>query len=193
VGRAGVSGFAFLDRDGDGVLDPDEPPVPGVSLRVGPWLVETDETGRYAVWDVVPFEALIIEVDPATTPDPQWTPAVPRYLLHPDPNRFVPVDIPFVQTVEVMGEVRRAPDGTALGGVEVLLESDDDAPPYSARTFSDGAFYLMGVRPGVYRVTVAPATREAFRLAVEDLLIEVGPGQTSMVEGIVLWVRQREN
>jgi hypothetical protein len=190
VGRAGVSGLAFLDRDGDGVLDADEPPVPGVSLRVGPWLVETDDAGRYAVWDVVPFEALVIEVHPATTPDPQWTPAVPRYLLHPDPNRFVPVDIPFVQTVEVMGEVRQAPDGTPLAGVDVVLEPEDESPPYAARTFSDGAFYLMGVRPGVYRVTIAPATREAFGLEVEDLLIEVAAGQTSMLDGIVLWARR---
>jgi hypothetical protein len=192
VGRAGVSGLAFLDRDGDGTLDPDEPPVPGVSLRVGPWLVETDDAGRYAVWDVVPFEALIIEVNPATTPDPQWTPAVPRYLLHPDPNRFVPVDIPFVQTVEVMGEVRQAPEGTPLSGVEVVLEPDDDSPPYTTRTFSDGAFYLMGIRPGVYRVTITPATRAAFDLEVEDLLIEVAAGQTSTVEGVVLWARRGE-
>lgn len=190
VGRAGVSGLAFLDRDGDGTLDPDEPPVPGVQLRVGPWIVETDEAGRYGVWDVVPFEALVIEVSQATTPDPQWTAAVPRYLLHPDPNRFVTVDIPFVQTVEVMGEVRRAPDGTALAGIEVVLEPEDESEPYATRTFSDGAFYVMGVRPGVYRVTIAPAARAAFRLEVEDLLIEVAAGQAAMLEGIVVWVRR---
>lgn len=192
VGRAGVSGVAFLDQDGDGVRDPDEPPVPGVSLRVGPWIIETDETGSYAVWDVVPFEALVIEVNPATTPDPQWTPAVPRYLLHPDPNRFVRVDLPFVQTVEATGEVRLAPAGTLVAGIHVMLEPQDGAEPYTARTFSDGAFYLMGIRPGVYRVTITPESRNAFSVEADDLLIEVATGEASMAEGIVLWVRRTD-
>jgi hypothetical protein len=50
----------------------------------------------------------------------------------------------------------------------------------------------MGIRPGVYRVTITPATRAAFDLEVEDLLIEVAAGQTSTVEGVVLWARRGE-
>jgi hypothetical protein len=193
IGRSGVTGTVFLDLNGNGVRDPAEPPVVGALVRVGPWIAEADANGRYTVWDVVPFEALVIEVDAGSAADPQWTPSVVRYLLNPDPNQFIPVDIPFVQTVEAMGEVRQAPEGTPLPGIDVVLEPTDGSEPYAARTFSDGAFYLMGIRPGVYRVTIAPAVREALNLEVEDLLIEVAAGQTAPTSGIVLWVRRVEN
>jgi hypothetical protein len=193
LGRAGVTGVAFLDLDGDGVRDPGEPPVVGALVRVGPWVAEADVNGRYTVWDVVPFETLLIEVDPGSAADPLWVPSALRYVLHPDPNQFVPVDIPFVQTVEAMGEVRLAPEGTPVAGIHVMLEPQDGSEPYIARTFSDGAFYLMGIRPGVYRVTITPTARAAFGLKSDDLLIEVVRGQTTVAEGIVLRVRRGEN
>jgi hypothetical protein len=192
LGRAGVTGIVFLDLDGDGVRDPDEPPVVGAVVRVGPWVAQADANGRYTVWDVVPFEALVIEVDPGSAADPLWVPSALRYVLNPDPNQFVPVDIPFVQTVEATGEVRLAPAGTLVAGIHVMLEPQDGSEPYTARTFSDGAFYLMGIRPGVYRVTITPESRNAFGVEADDLLIEVATGEASMAEGIVLWVRRTD-
>lgn len=191
VGRSGVAGTVFLDLDGDGVYDAGEPPVPGARLRVGPWYVVADELGTFATWDVVPFEALEITVDPTSGTDAQWTPSATRFVVRPDPNRFQRVDIPFVQTAEAMGEVRLLPANTPVAGITVVLEPEDGSEPYTARTFSDGVFYLMGIRPGVYRVTVPPAQREMFRLDVEDVLIEVVAGETTVVEGVVLWATRR--
>lgn len=192
IGRAGITGTVFLDRNGNGVRDPGEPPVVGALVRVGPWVAEADANGRYTVWDVVPFERLLIEVDPGSAANPQWQPSALRYVVNPDPNQFVPVDIPFAQTVEVIGEVRQAPDGAPLAGIEVVLEPEDGSEPYSARTFADGGFYMMSVRPGVYRVTIAAAAREAYRVEVDERSIEIAAGQTTM-EGVVLRVRSAEN
>jgi len=86
-----------------------------------------------------------------------------------------------------------APEGTPVAGIHVMLEPQDGSEPYTARTFSDGAFYLMGIRPGVYRVTITPTARAAFGLKSDDLLIEVVRGQTTVAEGIVLRVRRGEN
>jgi hypothetical protein len=186
VGRSGVAGAVFVDLDGDGALDPEEPPVPGARLRVGPWLVEADDAGGYAIWDVVPFEALIVEVDPRSAPDPQWVPAAGRYLVRPDPNRFQPLNIPFVQTAEVTGEVRLLPANTPVAGVEVRFEPEDGSEPYTARSFSDGAFYLMGIRPGRYRVTVSRQVQETYGVVSEDAEFIVEAGRTTVVEGIEL-------
>lgn len=191
VGRSGVAGTVFLDLDGDGVYDADEPPVPGARLRVGPWYVLADESGGFATWDLVPFETLDITVDAASGPNAQWTPAATRYVVRPDPNRFQRVNIPYVQTAEAMGELRLLPDNLALAGVVVVFEPEDGSEPSVARTFSDGVFYLMGLRPGVYRVTVSPSQQAQLGLDVEDTLIEVVAGQTTMVEGIVLWATRR--
>lgn len=186
IGRSGVSGTVFLDDNGNGRFDPGEQPVPGALIRVGPWVVDSDESGRYTVWDVVPFEQLVIEVDPNSAGDPLWVPAALRYLLYPDPNRFAPVDIPFVQTAEVMGRLLLQPSGRPVPSTEVLLIPEDGAEPYRTVTFADGGFYVMGVRPGRYRVTLSPEVQEAYGVVSEDAAFTVEPGRTSVVEGIVV-------
>jgi len=189
IGRSGVSGTVFLDDNGNGRFDPGEQPVPGALIRVGPWVIDSDESGRYTVWDVVPFEQLVIEVDPNSAGDPLWVPAALRYVLYPDPNRFAPVDIPFVQTAEVMGRLLLQPSGRPVPSTEVLLVPDDGGEPIRTVTFADGGFYVMGVRPGRYRVTLGPEVQEAYGVVSEDAVFTVEPGRTSVVEGIVvsLW------
>jgi len=193
LGRSGVTGFAFLDANGNGVRDANEPGLPGIRVRVGAWLVRTDDVGRFRVWDVTPFEPLVIEVDPGSAADPQWVPAHDRYLVSPGPNRFMPVEIPFLQTVEVTGTVQLEPGGTPLGGVEVVLVPVDDGPSYRAPVFSDGAYYLMGVRPGVYRASLAPRVAERLRLVADPvrLTIPIAPTVT-FVEADAIRVRRAD-
>jgi hypothetical protein len=181
IGRSGVTGFAFLDTNGNGVRDPDEPGLPGIRVRVGAWLARTDERGRFRVWDVTPFEPLSIEVDPSSATDPQWVPTHQQFLLAPGPNRFMPIEVPFLQTVEVSGTVQLEPEGTSLGGVEVVLEPEGDGPTYRAPVFSDGGYYLMGVRPGTYRVSLAPRVVERLRLVSEPVRLEIPISPTVMI------------
>lgn len=186
IGRAGVSGIVFLDTNGNGQFDAGEPPVPGAQIRVGPWVTEADETGRYGVWDVVPFEQLVIQVNPNSARDPLWVPAVLRYVLSPDPNRFVTVDIPFVQTSEVIGEIRLQPSGAPVPSTEVLLVPDDGSEPIRVVTFADGGFYAMHVRPGRYRATLSPEIQEAYGVVSEDAVFTVEAGGARVVEGVVV-------
>jgi hypothetical protein len=191
LGRSGVTGVAFLDTNGNGLRDPNEPGLPGIRVRVGAWLARTDEAGRFRVWDVTPFEPLSIEVDPGSAADPQWVPTHQQFLLAPGPNRFMPIEVPFVQTVEVSGTVRLDPDSTPLGGVEVVLEPVDDGPTYRAPVFADGEYYLMGVRPGVYRASLAPRVAERLHLVSVPVRIEIPVSPTvTIVEADPLRVRR---
>jgi len=193
LGRSGVTGFAFLDTNGNGVRDPNEPGLPGIRVRVGAWMVRTDEDGRFRVWDVTPFEPLVIYVDPGSAADPQWVPTHEQYLVAPGPNRFMPIEVPFLQTVEVSGTVQLEPERTPLGGVEVVLEPLDDGPTYRAPVFSDGGYYLMGVRPGTYRVSLSPRVAERLHLITDPvrLVIPISPTVTA-VEVDVLRARRAE-
>jgi len=186
IGRSGVSGIVFIDQNGNGRFDLGEPPVPGARIRVGPWVAEADESGRYTVWDVVPFEQLVIQVDPNSARDPLWVPAVLRYVLNPDPNRFASVDIPFVQTSEVVGELRLQPTGAPLPSTEVMLIPDDGSEPYRVVTFADGGFYAMNVRPGRYRATLSPEVQNAYGVVSEDAVFTVEAGGSGVVEGVVV-------
>jgi len=109
------------------------------------------------------------------------------------PNRFMPIEVPFLQTVEVSGTVQLEPERTPLGGVEVVLEPLDDGPTYRAPVFSDGGYYLMGVRPGTYRVSLSPRVAERLHLITDPvrLVIPISPTVTA-VEVDVLRARRAE-
>src|SRR5205807_5769668 len=60
--RAGLTGRVFLDENGDGRWDPGEPVVPGVRVLVGTNTATSDSSGCFRVWDLVPFEPVLVTV-----------------------------------------------------------------------------------------------------------------------------------
>ncbi|MBE0595104.1 MAG: carboxypeptidase regulatory-like domain-containing protein, partial [Gemmatimonadales bacterium] len=187
LGRAGIVGEVFVDFNGNGLADPGESRVPNVTVRVGPLAARTDAEGRFAVWDLMPFEPLILEVDANTVRDPLWVPATPRLLVRPDPNTFTPIPVPLVQAGEVSGVVLLGEDGVALRGVQVELRNQDTGDVYGTSTFSDGSFYVMGVRPGRYLATVEERVQDLLSLSVQPAEFEVLPtSDGAIVEGVVI-------
>jgi hypothetical protein len=192
LGRAGIVGEVFVDANGNGVADPGESRVSNVSVRVGPLATRTDAEGRFAVWDLMPFEPLILEVDANSVRDPLWVPATPRVLVRPDPNTFTPIPVPLVQAGEVSGMVVLGADEVALRGVRVELRNRDTGDVYSTSTFSDGSFYVMGVRPGRYLATVVEGVQEILSISVRPAEFEVLPtSDGAIVEGIVIRAGRR--
>jgi len=192
LGRAGIVGEVFVDANGNGVADPGESRVSNVSVRVGPLATRTDAEGRFAVWDLMPFEPLILEVDANSVRDPLWVPATPRVLVRPDPNTFTPIPVPLVQAGEVSGMAVLGADEVALRGVRVELRNRDTGDVYATSTFSDGSFYVMGVRPGRYLATVVEGVQEILSISVRPAEFEVLPtSDGAIVEGIVIRAGRR--
>jgi len=192
VGRSGLSGVAFQDLNGDDVLDPGEPVISGVRIRTPGGTIRTGADGAYEIWDLVPFETMVVEVDPASGPGGQWTPTRTRFVLRPDPNQFTMLDIPFARTVEVLGEVRLQPSGRRMAGLDVILLDESGNEAYRATTFTDGVFYFMGVRPGRYRAVAAPEGLATRGLGAEALVVEVRPTAEGLVEDVILWIGPEE-
>ena len=187
LGRSGIVGEVFVDANGNGIADPGESRVPNVTVRVGPLAARTDADGRFAVWDLVPFEPLILEVDANSVSDPLWIPATPRLLVRPDPNTFTPIPVALVQAGEVSGVVLLGEDGAVLRGVQVELRNRDTGDVYTTSTFSDGSFYVMGVRPGRYFATVEERVKDLLSLSVMSTEFEVLPtSDGAIVEGVVI-------
>src|SRR5207248_5878004 len=61
--RAGLTGRVFLDENGDGRWEAGEPVVPGVRVLVGTSSASSDSSGWFRVWDLVPFEPVLVTVD----------------------------------------------------------------------------------------------------------------------------------
>ena len=158
--RAGIAGRVFLDENGNGLHDPGEPGLPRVRVQVGSASAISDTTGRYHIWDVVPFEPVAVRVDSLTFDSPLWVANRTEVYVVPPPNQFTPLDIPLVVGSVVEGRVARTFGGEVQGvaGAEVTLTDVRSGAVRSVTTFTDGTFYTLGIVPGEYDVTLSPTT-----------------------------------
>jgi hypothetical protein len=174
LGRAGVTGILFRDDNGNGLQDPGEPGIPGIPVVVGGWPAETDASGRFAAWGLMPVEPLQIDFDTLSFEDPQLVLPAPVLRVRPAPNAFGSVSIPVVVGAEVSGYVLLGTE--ALAGVPVILRELNTGHEITVRTFSDGAFYRAAVPPGEYEVTLPEALLVELRVSAPLLHIFVPPG-----------------
>jgi len=177
--RSGVSGRVFLDENADGVQNPGERGIPGVRVRVGTSTAVSDSDGEFRVWDIVPFEPVSVQVDSLSLSSPLLVPAFASALLEPGPNRFRGLNIPVVQAGVVEGRVSRDEGGRRVGVPGVTLRLTDRRRGGGAgqrfTTFSDGAFYVLGVKPGDYDLTVDAAVLDALQATAAPLRVTLAP------------------
>ncbi len=167
--RGGVTGRIFLDENGNGKFDRDEPPLPGVRIVVGPVYATSDSNGAYRVWDLLPYEPTAVTVDSTSLASPLWVPAFAAASVEMSPNRYRTLDIPVVPGGVVEGKVSwtLAPatdDSASLGrpydptaGIVLVFTHKTTGDRRLVTTFSDGTFYAMGIRPGEWTIAVDPS------------------------------------
>jgi hypothetical protein len=167
--RGGVTGRVFLDLNGNGRFDRDEQQLPGVRVVVGPTFAFSDSTGAYHVWDLLPFEPTQLTVDSTTLASPLWVPAFAGASVEPSPNRYRRLDVPVLPGGAAEGRIvwadrpadAAAPidssavlPGRPAAGVVLVLRHPASGEQRVITTFSDGGFYVMGLRPGDWELTV---------------------------------------
>jgi hypothetical protein len=165
--RAGISGRVFLDANGDGRWQQDERTISGVRVRAGFVTALSDSSGRYRIWDLPAFEPVLVAVDSSTLVSPLWTPAYNSVSVETGPNRFRGVDIPIVPAGVIEGRVvRQTVDSiVAVPGLRLLLRRHGSSQTVQLVTFSDGGFYLIGVKPGTYELSVEPGALARLELS----------------------------
>jgi len=194
--RGGISGYVFVDENGNGDLDPGEKGLGGVRLVVGDRAVTTDARGRHTSWDLVPFEPVEIWADSTSIDDPTLVPARNAVRVTVPPASFRRVNVPVSPSREISGMVLRVDGGAtsplAYAHLELVDTRTGQVRPI--RTFSDGAFYEAGVRPGSYVLRFAAGYLDQSGLIPEkvEVALEVGSGAaTAAVDPIVLRVTSR--
>ena len=162
TGRGGLSGTAFIDRNGNGWRDPDEPPVAGLKLRTADKVAETDAQGRYSLWNLAPFDAADVQLVPASLENPLLVPRFTMASIHVMPNGFREINIPMTPGIEVMGRIVDV-DATiapAFGSLPLALRNLTTGRIFETQTFQDGRFYFMALPPGEYEVIIDGAVLE---------------------------------
>src|SRR6266496_4229554 len=171
--RSGLSGRVFMDVNANGIRDIGEAPVANARVLVGTLAAQTDSVGAYHVWDLVPFEPVLVSLDSLSLESPLLVPLFARTSIVPGPNRFRSLDIPVVEAGIIEGRVVR--NGAGVGGVTLLLTERRSGTRRTLVTFNDGAFYLMGVKPGDYELTVAAQVLDALAVDAEPLRFSLAP------------------
>jgi len=194
IERAGVAGRVFLDQNENGRYDPGEPPVPGVRVIVGSQPVVSDSSGAFRVWDLMPFEPVDVLVDSLSIDSPLLVPAFATATLIPNPNRFRTLDVPIVTAGVIEGRVWRAIGGTRepMDALLLVLTERRTGARRRFASFSDGTFYLMGVKAGDYELTVDDASLAGVALAASRLHFTMTPEAVSAGRaGLDLLLRPR--
>jgi hypothetical protein len=171
--RSGLSGRVFMDLNANGVRDAGEPGVANARVLIGSLSARTDSTGAYHVWDLVPFEPVMVSLDSVSLESPLLVPLFARTSIVPGPNRFRSLDIPVVEAGVIEGRVVR--NGAGVGGVTLRLTDRRSGTRRALVTFNDGAFYLMGVKPGDYELTVEEPVLDALAVDAEPVRFSLAP------------------
>jgi hypothetical protein len=161
LGLSGVEGHVFRDLDADGKQGPGDEPIAGATVRIGGLMTQTDSAGRYSMWNVLPYQAVSVQLDTLTLEDPSWVPALPTRALRPSPQQYTNIEFALVRTREVAGLLTPGARVPMPAGVGVELRDVASGAIHTARTFSDGAFYFSRVRPGMYRLTLTATSSAA--------------------------------
>lgn len=171
--RSGLSGHVFMDLNANGIRDLGEPAVADAHVLVGSLSAHTDSRGAYRVWDLVPFEPVIVSLDSTSLDSPLLVPLFARTSIVPGPNRFRSLDIPVVEAGVIEGRVLR--NNAGVGGVTLILTERRTGTARTLVTFNDGAFYLMGVKPGDYEMRVAEQVLDALAVDAEPVRFSLAP------------------
>lgn len=192
VERAGLSGRVFLDQNGDGRWTPGETLLAGVRLRAGYVTAVSDSAGRYRVWDLPSFEPVLVAIDSTTLASPLWIPTHGAVSVETGPNRFRELDIPILPGGVLDGRVVRETPTSSMpvAGVRLRLTRRGGEEVRTLTSFSDGGFYLMGVKPGEYELAVEPGDLERLGLADAPLLLSMpADPEGATVAGLELRLR----
>lgn len=181
LGRAGIAGTVYDDLDGDGTRDPEEPAIPGAAVNVGATRVPAGPDGTFRTWLLQPYDAMPVALDSLSVPFDRVA-ARPLDIVRPSPNLFTRIDIPVIRTREVTGIVESRA-GLPLGGVSVEVLDDEGRTVAGSRTFRDGEFYIPRLRPGSWRIRIAPSSLAALGAVAEpaELAFVVPAGEDSAV------------
>jgi len=170
--RSGLSGRVFMDLNANGIRDVGEPAVANAHVLVGSLSARTDSSGAYRVWDLVPFEPVIVSLDSVSLDSPLFVPLFARTSI---------VRGPIASAVSTSGGRSRRHRGPSRpqrrGSRRRDAHSHGSAQRHPAHlvTFNDGAFYLMGVKPGDYELTVAEQVLDALAVDAEPVRFSLAP------------------
>lgn len=152
-----VEGIAFLDRNQNGVLDNDEPPLrKAIMILDGSTTFETDENGYYALHGLNPGEHQIC-LNPLY--EVIYLPQIPVTSVTIKQYQTVRLDLPFIRSQNITGILYfdqnkngiREPDELNLAGIPINITNTETNETFQTYSNRDGQFIFYQLSPGAYQ------------------------------------------
>lgn len=172
---------AFIDQNGDGIRQPNEPAAPNVALEGGPRRgVVTGPDGRVLITGLGAGPTAHMDVNLERLENPSVSTPPTRLELRPRPGSLARVNFPMRPTggVRVKVELLRD-DGQRVGLASVRVQLSPEAgPPVEGVTEFDGSAVFDAVPTGTYRLQLEPkqAGRLRMRLVQPASVVIRGDG-----------------
>ena len=184
AGMGAVSARAFVDRNLNGLREPNEELVPNASFIInsgGRHPTPTADDGTAFMGRLTPGSYADIALDASTLEDPLWKSVRKGVRVLPRPGLVQMLEFPVVSTSEIDGTVYLLDktgntDKRGIGDAVVQLVDSQGVVVMSTPSSSDGFYLLRQVMPGRYVLRISPV--QATKLALAATLerpIEVMP------------------
>ena len=118
----------------------------------------TDEQGHVSISNLKSDAKTNIAIDSATLNDPYLIVKKEGVSFIPRAGQIFELDLPVVMTGELGGYVylQKEDETVGIGNIEVQLLDQDGEVIKNTMTAYDGFFYMMNLRPGVYKLHISP-------------------------------------
>jgi len=157
IGRSGLIIAAYLDINGNGKREADEPAAPGLKMKIsGGRILNNIKDTTLVVSGLDAYTDYFIELDKNSFENISWQLKQTTFRISLDPNHFTYLQIPVTAMGEVSGTVYL--DGNkgsnGLGRIVVNIYNSDAIQVARMLTESDGYFNYLGLRPGYYSIRI---------------------------------------
>lgn len=170
AGLGAVSALAFLDGNGNGVLDPGDEILEDTRFKMGGQPVENGLSDHRVTFrtQLSRGQETAIQLDESSLDDPAMQAMVEAYRIVPRAGHVTRVEMPVARFGEIVGSTRiRREGGVAdYGGLELELLKPAGERVRLFRSAYDGFFEIRDLPLGDYLLRVSPA--EAARLKLKE-------------------------
>ena len=195
AGAGAVSGRAFLDLNGNGLMDAGEKPIAGAGFLLGGAgnLARTNDAGEAFLPNLAPYQGLDVALAASTLEDPFWKPAREGVRIVPRPGKTAVVDFPVVISGEIAGTVYLERDGKnrEASGVELELVDHHGVVVKRVTSAFDGFYDITEIRPGGYTLRVTAEHVRRLRVVARSREVEMVPSGT-VLDGVNFILDVRE-
>ncbi|RAK61425.1 hypothetical protein DJ021_17255 [Phenylobacterium hankyongense] len=159
---------AFLDRNGNGIFDAGDEPVPNVTVEGGDKHAVTGKDGRVFITGLGagPTARLLVGLENVENTSVQAPPGTIQFTPHA--GSFTIIRYPMRPTGEIMVKVSlRRPDGALVGlsAVQVRMVGDK-AQVVEAKTEFDGSANFQSLPAGTYHLELDPDQAARLRMSL---------------------------